>query len=106
MAHRKMILTEAGAAVYRTRMLSAGDPVRLGASDARLFAKHGWATEKLKRAKRPQLDHDKDGHEGGSITAAGDDLPALRAGYQTKFGKRPFNGWDAETLREKIANAD
>src|SRR5688572_12586563 len=52
MAHRKMILTQAGAQVYRTRMLSAGDPVTLGAGDARLFAKHGWAEEPIKRARR------------------------------------------------------
>lgn len=89
MAHRKMILTEQGAQVYRTRMLSAGDPVTLGASDARLFAKHGWAEEPKRRT-----------------VATVDELPALRAEYQEKLGKRPFNGWDADTLREKIADAD
>lgn len=36
---------------------------------------------------------------------AGDDLAALRALYQEKLGKRPFNGWDAATLRAKIAAA-
>jgi hypothetical protein len=30
-------------------------------------------------------------------------VPALRQEYQAKFGKKPFNGWDAATLREKIA---
>lgn len=52
MAHRKMILTEAGAQVYRNRMLTAGSPVTLSAGDARLFAKHGWATAKAKRAAK------------------------------------------------------
>ena len=33
----------------------------------------------------------------------GDDLTALRAEYQAKVGKKPFHGWGAETLREKIA---
>lgn len=28
---------------------------------------------------------------------------ALRAAYQEKTGKRAFHGWDAETLRAKIA---
>lgn len=102
MAHRKMVLTERGAQVYRHRMLSAGDPVTLGASDARLFAKHGWAEAAPKRARRPQLDHDNNGTAGGSKTPA-EDLTALRAEYQEKVGKRPFNGWDAATLREKIA---
>jgi hypothetical protein len=52
MAHRKMILTDAGAAIYRNRMLTAGSPVTLSAGDARLFAKHGWATAKAKRAAK------------------------------------------------------
>ncbi|MFH5773584.1 hypothetical protein ACHFJ0_04980 [Paracoccus sp. NGMCC 1.201697] len=34
-----------------------------------------------------------------------DDLAALREEYQTKIGKRPFNGWGADTLRKKIAEA-
>jgi hypothetical protein len=106
MVHKKMTITAAGAQNYRTRALTAGDPVTLSASDARLFAKIGWAEEPRRKAKRPQLDHDDNGREGGSITAAGDGgLAALRAEYQAKFDKRPFNGWDATTLREKIAAA-
>lgn len=31
------------------------------------------------------------------------DLAALRAEYQEAVGKRAFHGWDADTLREKIA---
>jgi hypothetical protein len=105
MAHRKMILTAKGAQVYRTRMLSAGDPVTLGGGDARLFEKHGWAEEAKRRARRPQLDHDKDGNEGGSASPA-EDMTALRAEYEAKLGKRPFNGWDAAALRQKIADAN
>lgn len=30
-------------------------------------------------------------------------IDVLRAEYRSLFGKRPFNGWDAATLREKIA---
>lgn len=37
--------------------------------------------------------------------APADDLAALRKEYQKLSGKRPFNGWDAETLRSKIAEA-
>lgn len=36
---------------------------------------------------------------------AADDLSSLRAEYQRKLGKRPFNGWDAATLKQKIAEA-
>ena len=34
-----------------------------------------------------------------------DDLSDLRAEYQTVVGKKPFHGWDAETLKAKIAEA-
>lgn len=32
-------------------------------------------------------------------------LSSLRAEYQEVVGKRPFHGWDADALREKIAEA-
>lgn len=34
-----------------------------------------------------------------------DELADLRAQYTDLVGKRPFMGWDADTLREKIAAA-
>ena len=34
-----------------------------------------------------------------------DELTELRAEYQSVFDKRPYHGWDADTLREKIAEA-
>ncbi|MDX0572166.1 hypothetical protein GOD68_18220 [Sinorhizobium medicae] len=37
--------------------------------------------------------------------AASDDLTALRVEYQDVVGKRPFHGWDAGTLKTKIAEA-
>ena len=52
------------------------------------------------------LDHDRDGRRGGSLAPEGDgDLPALRAEYHQVVGRRPFSGWDAQVLREKIAAA-
>lgn len=49
------------------------------------------------------LDHDGDGKKGGSVSATGGDLTGLRATYLAKFGKKAFNGWDADKLREKLA---
>lgn len=49
------------------------------------------------------LDHDADGKRGGSKKQ--DDIAALRKAYKDVFGKQPFNGWDAATLREKIEAA-
>jgi hypothetical protein len=37
--------------------------------------------------------------------SADDDLAALRAEYEKAVGRRPFMGWDAVTLREKMAAA-
>lgn len=52
------------------------------------------------------LDHDADGKKGGSTKQPADkDLKALRAEYAEKIGKKPFGGWDADTLRAKIAAA-
>ena len=34
-----------------------------------------------------------------------DELADLRAQYQDAVGKRAYHGWDAGTLREKIAEA-
>lgn len=36
---------------------------------------------------------------------AEDDLTELRAEYQEAVGKRAYHGWDADTLRAKIAEA-
>lgn len=101
MAHRKMILTEAGAQVYRNRMLTAGSPVTLGAGDARVFAKHGWATEKAAKDFGGEFSDAFD----GALQSEADDLTALRAQYQEVVGKKPYHGWDTDTLREKIAAA-
>ncbi len=50
------------------------------------------------------LDHDGDGKKGGSEKPPADpDLAILRAEYQAKFGKKPFAGWKADQLREKLA---
>jgi hypothetical protein len=56
---------------------------------------------------RDPLDHDGDGRKGGSSTADGDpdELKRLRQDYEAHLGKKPFYGWDAETLRSKIAEA-
>lgn len=106
---------------YGTRMLTAGEPMTLSGPAARAALALGRATEKpianvreveprdgyrrYERSDLSHLDHDNDGKPGGSISATGDEIAALRAEYTAKFGKRPFNGWDAATLRERIAAA-
>lgn len=59
----------------------------------------------IKAGPLDPLDHDGDGVRGGSPRPEGDDLPALRAEYQSLVGKRPFMGWAADELRRRIAEA-
>lgn len=35
----------------------------------------------------------------------GDDMAELRVEYERVIGKKPFMGWDADTLRQKITEA-
>ena len=68
---------------YFTRAMQAKDR-----RFARIFAKLGYETA------------DMVAEEPGK-----DDLAELRATYEKVIGKRPFMGWDAETLAAKIAEA-
>lgn len=70
---------------YNTRRLVAGDVFEaVSARDARLL-----------RAIRKADPHVE--------PIAPDEAAALRAEYEKTFGKKPFMGWDADTLRQKIA---
>ena len=85
---------------YRTRRLLPGDLFTAPHRDAHILVAIGKA--KMER-------------EPGSIAppppglvakVQGNELADLRAEYQRRVGKRPFNGWNATTLREKIAAAN
>lgn len=67
---------------YFNRALKASDP-----RFARIFGKLGYST-------RDMVADDN-----------GPDIAELRATYEDVVGKRPYMGWDAETLAEKIAEA-
>lgn len=67
---------------YFNRALKANDP-----RFARIFGKLGYRT-------REMVADDN-----------GPDIAELRATYEDVVGKRPYMGWDAETLAEKIAEA-
>ena len=52
------------------------------------------------------LDHDGDDKKGGSVLVEPtDELVELRAEYAAVIGKKAYHGWDADTLRAKIAEA-
>lgn len=68
---------------YFTRAMKAADR-----RYARVFGKLGYQTTDL---------------EAASDEAPQEDIDALRATYLEVVGKRPFHGWDADTLIAKIA---
>lgn len=68
---------------YMTRAMQAKDP-----RYADILGKLGYGTAEVKPAvKRPV------------------GIAKLRSDYERVVGKKPFNGWNAEQLREKIAAA-
>ena len=66
---------------YVTSAMQAKDP-----SYTRIFEKMGYLTRVM-------------------VADNKDDLNALRELYQEVVGKKPFNGWDADKLKAKIAEA-
>lgn len=87
---------------YMTRALRARDP-----RFANILGKLGYERRDMAAAEAGgPLEHKSDGQIGGSLNPeASDDLTVLRAEYQEKVGKRPFHGWDEDTLTAKIAEA-
>lgn len=81
---RDLIATKPGR--YGTRRLQANDTFQARPRDARLLVAIGKA-QYAPQCPAKQVD----------------DIGKLRIAYENAFGKRPFMGWDADTLREKIA---
>jgi len=73
---------------YYTRALQANDP-----RFARVFDKMGYGRS------------DMSADQQAVPPAPADDLSALRDQYQAVVGKKPYHGWTAAVLREKIAAA-
>ena len=76
---------------YMTRALKARDP-----RFALILDRLGYSTADLK-AEKPQVETKP------KPQAKASDLTDLRTQYAGIVGKRPFNGWDAATLTQKIA---
>lgn len=79
---------------YGARALRAGDPFEARPAIGRVLVAIGHATLASGTYQTKVAD-----------TANGDGITDLRAEYTAKIGKKPFHGWDAETLRAKIAEA-
>lgn len=92
---------------YMTRAMQARDP-----RYARVLSKLGYeradmVAEDTAPMKKNATKPPKPAPQGKAPQTAGadEDRAALRKQYQEVIGKKPFAGWDAETLRAKIAEA-
>jgi len=91
------------------------DVASLPAPDADLITKAAQSVKPPEADREPNNPDTDDqssdqtgenGDTGGSKgDPASDELNKLRAEYKAKLGTKPFNGWDADKLREKIAAA-
>lgn len=83
---------------YATRQLKAGDGFVASKRDALILAALGraeYGTRVIEAVDAPK-----------KAEASGDDgMKALREEYQRVVGKKPFGGWDAETIKAKMAEA-
>lgn len=91
------------ALTYATRRLQPGDIFEARPRDGRLLLavrKAEEVREPVDLAPPPPAVAEKIAE-----ALAPDDRAALRAQYEQALGKRPFPGWSADELREKIAAA-
>lgn len=88
---------------YMDRALRHKDP-----RYARILSKMGYGTRHMvaQSVSVPDPDLDLENEDDTSAPAPvsdADALKALRDEYQQKTGKRPYHGWNADELRERIA---
>lgn len=89
--------------VYASRRLLPGqDFTTKTARDARVLIAIGKARQQRKQGRiaAPPADLVE------KIASSGDETSALRKEYEEVVGKRPYMGWDADTLRARISEAD
>jgi hypothetical protein len=85
---------------YFTRALRSADP-----RYARILDRLGYGRRDMQAAAviGPVV-HESDIDDTPTLPSS-DEIAALRAEYKRIVGTRPFHGWDAAALRERIAKA-
>lgn len=94
---------------YATRRLKAGDDFEAKKlRDAKLLAAIGkarYADADANPASARYVPVDPRRPTMSDTHRPADELPALRERYESVVGRKPFMGWDAKTLSDKIAAA-
>lgn len=106
-----------------TGNLVEGQAFECSAQDAERLKRMGWVRDQEKnhevgaistktyqtralKAEGPQAINRHPAIEKDEAEAAPEgvsEIASLRAEYETVIGRKPFNGWDRDTLRDKIA---
>ena len=103
-----MKLTATKSFLYNTRRLLAGDvfeTVKPIHGKLLIAAKKAIETRTPGKIAAPPKSVAAKVSKASKVEAEPDELATVRAEYQEKVGKRPFMGWDADTLRAKMAEA-
>lgn len=91
---------------YQTRRLKAGENFRVKSErEAKVLIHLKKAEREDNPNRKVALDDARQKVGMPPISKDSEDIKVWRDKYQEAFGKRPFNGWDIETLKEKIAKA-
>lgn len=94
----KMIALKPGR--YGTRHLEAGEQFEIERKIARVYIAQKRAREMTNEEIPPQP---KSAPKAVQTDDAANETADARADYERVVGRKPFYGWDAATLREKIA---
>ena len=88
------------------KLLIAVKKAQKGRPDADVPTPRPGLIAKAAAAVATTVKTESDPQPAAAVDPAGDELTALRAQYEAVIGKKPFNGWDADKLRQKIAAVD
>lgn len=91
---------------YRTRHMEPGTHFRVKNEKEAKVLLHLKKAERAHNENRKVALDDARAEVGlPPISADSDDIKVWRERYEEALGKRPFNGWDIATLKQKIAGA-
>lgn len=91
---------------YQTRRLKAGENFRVKSErEAKVLIHLKKAEREDNPNRKVALDDAREKVGMAPLSKDSEDIKVWRDKYQEVFDKRPFNGWDIETLKEKIASA-
>lgn len=91
---------------YKMKRIAQGEEFMARDGDVRVLQAVRHATlAPREMTTLPEMPASLKGKVSKAVPTIDEDIKALREEYFAVIGKKPFNGWDAAALREKIAEA-